>query len=705
MPVLLDALVKEGFLTREQVNDARDKQAGAKKPIHELLVEMGFLSEDDLIAVSSRVFGMPVSNLDEEKIDSSILKLISYDKARRYGVFPLRQTEDVLFLAMSDPRNIIALDDLELLTKLKIKPVLCTKSDINRYIEKYYYLNDALYDLLKNVADNPEVEMTETGSKGYDLKSAIDEHSPIIRLVNLILSDSVKMRASDIHIEPQEKSVDVRYRIDGQLKNVLSVPGEFSAYFLARIKVLAQLDIAEKRKPQDGRSGIIVDGRRIDLRISTVPTFYGEKAVIRLLDPKSGAVRLDEIVEGEEFETFREATERSQGLILIRGPTGSGKTTTLYAILNYVKGETKNIVTIEDPIEYLVQGISQIQVDPVRNVTFATGLRSILRQDPDIVLVGEIRDRETADIAFRASLTGHLVFSTLHTNNSAATITRVMDIGLEPFLISSSVILIAAQRLVRLICPYCREEYMPDKELVQRFKSYADKYNVTKFFRGDGCERCNFTGYSGRVAIFEILKMNEKLTKLVSEKASEDEIFREARKDGLETLAEAGVKKVAAGLTTLDEILSVADISEDVPEVEQPKEDKKTPRILIVDDEEDLLKILGKRLGDAGYEVVKAGNGREAIGAALVDQFDLIIMDVMMPVMDGFEATKILRSQLQTASIPIIMLTAKTDKESELQGLDAGADDYITKPFSSDKLLARVKMLLRRAGEKNEDSQ
>lgn len=707
MPALLKELIKEDLITQEQINDARDKQIGAKKPIHELLVEMGFLSEKDLVNVSSRIFKMPILNWDEEKVDASVLKLISYDKAKRYGVFPLSQTGSTLSLAMSDPHDIVALDDLKLFTKLKIKPVLSTKSNIKEYIEKYYHLNDALYDLLKNITNNPTVELAESGRKGYDIDGAVGEHSPIIRLINIMLSDALRMRASDVHIEPQEESVNVRYRIDGQLRNIMSVPHESSALFLARIKVLAQLDIAEKRKIQDGRSRIIVDGNQIDLRISTVPTFYGEKAVIRLLDPNAGTVKLKTIVSKKDFDTFSEAAERPQGIILITGPTGSGKTTTLYAILNHVKGETKNIVTIEDPIEYLISGINQIQVDPVRNVTFASGLRGILRQDPNIILVGEIRDRETADIAFRASQTGHLVFSTLHTNSSVATVARLMDIGLEPFLIASSVILIVAQKLVRLICPHCKSEYTPDEKMLSRFKGYIDRHGSMKFFRGDGCEQCNFTGYLGRVGIFEILKINADLKKLISEKASEDAIFREARKNGLETLAEAGVRKVAEGLTTLDEILNAADISdeimddadvpEEVSESEQPKEDDGNPRILIADDEADIRKILAKRLTVAGYEVVTAVNGREAVGIALGEQFDLIVMDVMMPVMGGFEAVKILRSKLRTASVPIVMLTAKKDKESELEGLDCGADDYITKPYDKDKLLARIKMLLKKS--------
>ena len=700
MSILIDALLRENLINREQLNDAKDKQMGAKKPIQELLVEMGFVKEEDLIRISSKVFNTPILNLDEENIDSSVIKLISYETAKRYGVFPVRQEGDALILAMTDPEDVVALDDIRLMINMEIKPVLSARSVISKGMEKYYHLDDALYDLLKNIVDDTKVEMAKEDRLGIEMLKG--ERSPVVRLANLILSDAVKSRASDVHIEPQENFVEIRFRIDGDLKNIMKVPYKLHAPLVTRIKILAKLNIAESRKPQDGRTSILVNDRKIDLRISTIPTFYGEKVVVRLLDPKEAKIELNKIgFPEEELNIFIETINRPEGMILVTGPTGSGKTSTLYAALNFIKSETTNIITIEDPVEYLIDGLNQIQVNTFKNVTFATGLRNILRQDPDVILVGEIRDKETAEIAFRSSLTGHLVFSTLHTNNSVSSITRLLDIGLESYLISSTLILIVAQRLVRLICPHCKEEYTPDKKIMDKFRIYIDKFNIEKFYKGKGCQQCGFTGFLGRTAIFETLKITEKLKNLITRRSPEDLIFKEARKSGLKLLAESGMEKVAKRRTTLEEIAKVAEVVEEEGISKKPGEARENPKILVADDEEDILEILEIRLSNAGYEVIKARDGREAVEYAFKEKPDLIVMDVMMPVMDGFEATKTLRSKLATAAIPVLMLTAKRDKESELKGLEVGADDYLTKPFDKDKLLARIRMLLRRSDRKD----
>jgi type IV pilus assembly protein PilB len=696
----VNVLLEGNLITEKQLKDAKDKQIGAKKPIQELLVEMDFIKEEDLIKISSKVFDMPVLELRKEEIDSSATKLISYDVAKRYGVFPVRKEKDALLLAMSNPQDIIALDDIRIMTNMKIKPILSTKSDIANFIERYYQLDDTLYDLLKNIVDDTKIELVKEAKAGQEVfedETLKGNQSPVVRLTNLILGDAVKERSSDIHIEPQENFVEVRYRIDGDLKSIMKIPKDLHARLIACIKILAEMDIAETRKPQDGRARILVGERKVDLRISIIPIFYGEKVVLRILDTKEARIELDKIgFQPGELDVFAEAINRPQGMVLVTGPTGSGKTSTLYAALNFIKSETKNIITIEDPVEYLIDGINQIQINPVKDVTFAKGLKSILRQDPNIILVGEIRDKETAEIAFRASLTGHLVFSTLHTNNSVSTITRLLDIGLEPYLISSSIILIVAQRLVRSICPHCKQEDIPDKKLMDKFGTCIDQLGIRKFYKGKGCERCNFSGFLGRIAIFEILKFDEKIRSLISNRSHEDLIFKEAKKRGFKTLAESGVEKVAKGMTTLEEVAEVAGVIEEANIIERPMEIREKPKILIADDEEDILKVLEKRLSDTGYEVVKAVNGMEAVECAFREKPDLVVMDVMMPEMDGLEATKILRSRLETAVIPILMLTAKKDKESELKGLDVGADDYVTKPFDKDKLLARIKMLLRR---------
>jgi type IV pilus assembly protein PilB len=699
MTDLASVLVQEGFITTEQLQDAKNKQFGAKKPLQELLVEMGFISEEALHKVVSRVSNMPLMD-PEEPTDHSLLNLISFETARCYGVFPLRKEEGKLLLAMSNPADIMAIDDVKASAGIPVKPILATKSQIVKLIEENYHLSDMLYDLLKNSVIDTKISLIKEEAGGthiLDIGLLKGESSSAVKLVNLMLGDAVKMRSTDIHIEPQEHFVSVRYRIDGELKSIMKVPSDLHPRLVARIKILAGLDIAETRMAQDGRVKILVNDRRVDLRISIIPTFYGEKIAIRLLDQQEAKTILDKIgLEKEELGRFCQALGKPQGMILVTGPTGSGKTSTLYAALNFIKSETKNIITVEDPIEYLIEGVNQMQLNPAKEVTFVNSLRNILRQDPNVIFIGEIRDRETADIAFRASQTGHLVLSTLHTNNAVTSITRLVDLGLEPYLIVSSLSMVVAQRLVRLICPHCKEEYIPDPALLREFGQLLEQSGIKKFYRGKGCQQCDFSGFLGRTAVFEIMEVNEAIRTLVTARGSEHQIFQAAQNNGLRTLAESGLKKIAQGLTTLEEILRLVDISRQEQMVKIPAVSGGATKLLIVDDEEDILLTLAKRLETAGYAVVKARNGKEAIEMVFKESPDLIIMDVNMPSMDGFEATRILRSKLATASIPIVLLTAKQDKESELSGLDAGADDYITKPYDKDKLLARIKMLLRR---------
>jgi type IV pilus assembly protein PilB len=700
MARLIDALLEKNLITREQLQDARDKQIGAKKPIHELLIEMGFLQEEKLVEIASNILHLPVMDLENESIDTDALKLFSYEYAKSHGVFPVKKANGKLFLAMSDPQDISTLEDARIIAGMEIQPVLCAKSAISKFIEKFYLVDDAIYDLMKNIVEDTKVALLAEGKErkdNFDKEALKDDLAPVVRIVNLILSEAVKSRASDIHIEPFDKFVEVRYRVDGFLKNIMKIPKRLSSALIARIKILSDLDIAETRKSQDGRIKMIIGAEKIDLRISIMPAFYGEKAVIRVLDARQAQVDLTNIgFQKDELDIFKEALHRPQGMILITGPTGSGKTSTIYAALSEIKDETINIITIEDPVEYLIEGISQIEVNPVKDVTFATGLRSILRQDPNVILVGEIRDKETADIAFRSSLTGHLVFSTLHTNNAVASIIRLRDIGLDPYIIASSLALVVSQRLVRVICPHCKQSYEPESRIKDKFKALIQQTGIKSFYQGKGCEKCNYNGFAGRTAIFEVLKIDGQLKELISNDASESEIFEQAKKSKFKTLAESGILKVSKEITTLEEIDRVTDVVAKTDITEQERENDKATRILIVDDEDDIRKVVAKRINAAGYETIEAANGQEAVEMVFKEAPDLIIIDLMMPVMGGIEATKKIKSNLQTASIPIMMLTAKQDKASELQGIDSGADDYITKPFDNDKLIARVKMLLRR---------
>ncbi|MCX5707752.1 MAG: ATPase, T2SS/T4P/T4SS family [Candidatus Omnitrophica bacterium] len=699
MTDLINALIQEGLITHENVRDAQDKQLGAKKPLQELLVEMGFISEEKLIEVASKTFATPLADV-QETIDPAVSRLIPFELARRFGVFPLRMQERKLILAMSNPVDVMAIDGISSLTGLQVEPVLATRSRIMQMTEENYHIDDTVYDLLKNTSSDFKVSVLKedvADVQALESASKEKEDSSLVKLVNLILGDAIKMRASDIHIEPQDTFAAVRYRIDGNLKNIMNVPSELQPRLVARIKILAGLDVAERMKAQDGRIKILIGEHKVDLRINTVPTFYGETIALRLLDHQAANVDLNKIgLEPEELGKFSKAVKRPQGIILVTGPTGSGKTSTLYAALNFVKSETKHVITIEDPIEYLIEGINQIQLNPAKEMTFATSLRSILRQDPNIVLIGEIRDRETAEIAFQASQTGHLVLSTLHTMNSVSSITRLVDIGLEPFLIASSLIMVVAQRLVRLICPFCKGEYTPDAGEQEKFHSVIERFGLNKFYRGKGCQQCNFTGYLGRKAVFEIMEVNDAICALINSKAPESAILQEAQRNGLRTLADSAVRKVADGLTTWEEISRVVDISKQETAVQKQEIPGGAVKILIVDDEPDLLQILEKRLRDSGYVIVQGHDGAEAVEMAHKERPDLIIMDINMPAMDGFQATKALRSTLATASIPIMLLTARQDVASEVAGLDAGADDYMVKPYDKDKLLARVKLLLRK---------
>lgn len=728
MTNLLDALVQRKLISLEQIEDAQIKQIGAQRPIHDLLVEMGYLKEESLLGVFSELFHLPVVYLGAETIPGDVLKLLSFDQVKRYGVMPLRVEDNKLIVAMSNPQDVSAIDDLGAIVGLMVKPVLARKSDIADCIEKHYLLDDSIYDLMKNIVDDAKVELIKEGkeNQGFlDVDALKGDKSPVVRLVNLILSDAVKARSSDIHIEPYEEFVEVRYRIDGYLKNIMKVPKKMHASLAVRIKILSEMDISETRQPQDGRCSVLIDDHKIDLRISIVPTFHGEKIVIRLLDKFQEKKHIDHIgFHADDLAVFKEIIQRPQGMVLVTGPTGSGKTSTLYAALGFIKNETKNIVTIEDPVEYLTEGINQIQVNPIKNVTFASGLRSILRQDPNVILVGEIRDLETAQIAFRAALTGHMVFSTLHTNNAISTIIRLLDLGLEPYLIGSSIQLVLAQRLVRKICLSCRQEIQDEGELRkihEKFENFIQKYQIKQFFKGAGCEVCHYTGFRDRTALYEMLPVHDRLKKLISEKASEEAMITTARESHFKTLMDAGAEKVKLAITTMEEVERVCGasfdsdfdkdqkaedkdfwapqaVSEDVQRIteELRKAVNKRFTILIVDDEPDIRIVLKACLESYGYSVIEAEDGEQGVRKAHQERPDLVIMDMMMPKVDGLSAIKKIRCDLETASIPIVMLTAKTDKVSEIHALDAGADDYIFKPFDRDKLLARIRMLLKR---------
>jgi type IV pilus assembly protein PilB len=501
--------------------------------------------------------------VENYSIPPEVIDEVPETLARQYVLIPISKTGDSLTVAMSDPLNIMALDDLKMLTGRNIEVMVSPASEIDVAIDKYYgrgtdHAEQAIYDTLEGKADGEELEVVaEEEIELGKLKEEAQE-APIIQLANLILVNAIEAGASDIHVEPFEKELRIRYRVDGTLADVKSPPKSIHAALVSRLKIMSDLDIAEHRLPQDGRFRIRYKSREIDFRVSSLPTYHGEKVVIRILDKGQLTLDIEKLgFEEQPLAAFLEAIKQPYGLLLLSGPTGSGKTTTLYATLHKLNSPDVNVVTVEDPVEYELFGINQVQAHPEIGLTFAAGLRSILRQDPDIVMVGEMRDEETADIAIKAALTGHLVLSTVHANDAASVITRLLDMGMEPFLVASSLIAAAAQRLLRRICIHCKEPFQPPPEALEEIQYEMDNGGPPTFYKGRGCTKCNSTGYRGRLAVIEVMSNAKELEELAVTRAPATEIKRAAVKLGMKTLRQNALAKAARGLTTIDEVLRV----------------------------------------------------------------------------------------------------------------------------------------------------
>ncbi|GIX44337.1 MAG: type IV-A pilus assembly ATPase PilB [Candidatus Sumerlaea sp.] len=559
---LAEMLVRDNVITQDELEHALELQEKQGGSLGSILIDNKYANEWEIAAAIGKQLNVPFITLSHYEIDPSILKSIPEDLVRKYQIVPIDKTGDTLTVALSDPSNIYLLDELRLLTNCKIVPVISFESDIKEAIERYYPKSEsALDEMLKEISDEEtavlealESGMTEPAEAELDEGEVEATDAPVIQLVNLIVHDAIRMRASDIHIEPYEKELRLRYRIDGVLHEMKAPPKKFQNAIVSRIKIMSDLDIAERRLPQDGRFKVTVQGRSIDFRVSTCPTVFGEKVVIRILDRGNLMLNLTDLgMDPEVLAGFEAQIRAPWGMILVTGPTGSGKSTTLYSALNTINDPRKNIMTIEDPVEYQLRGINQVQVHPEIGLTFAEGLRSFLRQDPDIIMVGEIRDKETAEIAVKAALTGHLVLSTLHTNDAPSTINRLTNMGVEAFLVTASVNLIVAQRLVRRICENCKQFYDPPAELLRSLQIPED----AKFARGAGCDRCLNSGYKGRVALYELLHLSDAMRDKIIEGISTTQLKRMAIQEGMITLRRAGLQKVAQGVTTIDEVLSV----------------------------------------------------------------------------------------------------------------------------------------------------
>ncbi len=561
-----EILLRAKLITEEQLQNALDEQAQLGGRLGEHLIRLGYVTEEDILDCLSQQYGVPSINLRHFDIDESIVRLIPADVARKYQFVPVSKTGATLTVAMSDPTNVFAMDDITFITGYRVEPVVASEEALREALDKYYGTTHAI-ELKKVMDDLSTVEEVgvldvieeEEEMDVADLEAGADE-APVVRLVNLILSDAIKRGASDIHVEPYERSYRVRFRIDGILYEIMNPPLKLKEAITSRIKILSKLDIAEKRLPQDGRIKLKMKLagklKELDFRVSTIPTLHGEKVVLRLLDKENLQLDMTRLgFEKPSLKRFEDAILQPYGMVLVTGPTGSGKTNTLYSALSRINTPEVNIMTAEDPVEFQLPGVNQVQMKESIGLNFAAALRSFLRQDPNIVLVGEIRDFETAEIAIKAALTGHLVLSTLHTNDAPSTINRLMNMGIEPFLVATSVNLICAQRLVRRICAKCKEpEDVPLQALLNVGFPEAEAPNI-QLQRGRGCDVCNNTGYKGRVGLFEVMEVTDDIRELILSGATAVELRRKALEEGMISLRQSGLQKIKEGVTTIEEVV------------------------------------------------------------------------------------------------------------------------------------------------------
>ncbi|MGM0607489.1 MAG: GspE/PulE family protein [Candidatus Muiribacteriota bacterium] len=565
------ALVEAGLVNKENMIKSLAEHKKSGEGLVYILLKNKYISQKKLLEFYEKKLKISYANLSNYLIDPKVVKTIPRNIAQQYRLIAILRVKNTLSVAMVDPLDSFIIDSLKNITGCEIKPLVSTEQEISEAINKYYDMEEKV----SKISDTNELHnytqkihgIEDLGFKNFDAVSITQgEGAPVIKLVNLIMEKAVEYGASDIHVEPDDKVVRTRFRIDGMLQEVMSLPKKLEAPVVSRIKVISNLDIAEKRVPQDGRVKIKSSDKELDVRVSTFPTVHGEKVVIRILDKQSEVFNLEELGFSKDvLKSFSSVIVKPNGIILVTGPTGSGKSTTLYSAMDKINSIDKNIVTIEDPVEYQLPLINQSQVNPKAGYEFANGLRSILRQDPDVVMVGEIRDYETAEISIRAALTGHLVFSTVHTNDSAGAVTRLIDMGVEPFLVASSVICMMAQRLVRKICPDCKTEVNMKKDVLNKIFSLAkvEPDKNQKIYVGRGCQKCKFSGYKGRIAINEIMIPNEKIRELIVLKSATSVIKTEARKSGMFTLREDGLRKVLAGITTIEEVVRVTQMDDE----------------------------------------------------------------------------------------------------------------------------------------------
>jgi type IV pilus assembly protein PilB len=732
-----ELLVRAGLLDPAALSRAREAQQKQPTSLVKALGALGLADEDSICTAIAEALHLERLSENKPEILPDVLALLPGDFCRKRMVLPLTLQGKTLRVAFANPMDYVTIQDVEFRSGKRVSAVVASESLILSLLDQCYAADVATLEDLPAEDPHGEVESLEdTEFEIHDpAKLAKDtKMPPVIRLVNLILSGAAQSGASDIHMEPKESHLQVRYRVDGLLRDVLKVSKNQQDAAISRIKIISGMDIADRRRPQDGRSRLRFEGKRIDLRVSTLPTQFGEKVVVRLLDGKRAQVTMEQLnLTPDNQRTFESMLSRSQGMILVTGPTGSGKTSTLYTALNWVKSPTKNIITVEDPIEYQLDGVNQVQINTRAGVTFAAGLRSILRQDPNIILVGEIRDRETAGIGLEAAQTGHLLLSTLHTNDAPGAVTRLLDLGIEPFLISSAVIGILAQRLVGRPCPACQVSQPPVADLIEKAGGASRLPPGANWVEARGCPECRESGYKGRIAVHELLIVNDEVRELITRRGSEHAIRKAARNAGMRTLLEDGILKAAQGLTTLADVVRVVASDESAvhkehatrPEplasvsdsVSVPMDDAPAPasstappaqreaapklsgsedkqRVLVVEDSATIASVVKYFLELEGFEVLVAKDGEAGLESARRDRPNVIVTDCNMPGMDGMTMVKELRRAESTRDVAVLMLTSEEGIEKEAQALEAGVDDYIVKPVEPRRLAARVRSVL-----------
>ncbi|UPT75555.1 MAG: Flp pilus assembly complex ATPase component TadA [Elusimicrobiota bacterium] len=662
------------------------------------LLRRGAVTKGALAEALLTQYGIRFVEPRRDSLDKLALSLVPEKLCHEHSLVPVRLDGDDIEVLMANPLDAVALDAVAAASGRRAAAAFGLPDKIEELIAAGYGSDTAIFDLLKKMPEEAGVEVLaaeEPRAEGFELSGV---SQPVTRLANLILAQAVRLQASDIHIEHDDKVTNIRYRIDGDLRSMMKLPKAIGeGPLVSRIKIMARLDVADRRRPQDGRAELMVGTEEIGLRVSTIPTSFGEKAVLRILDRRSAEVPLEALgMRPELLERLVALASSESGMLLVTGPTGSGKTTTLYSLLHRVKSDLLNVVTVEDPIEYRLAGINQVQVNDKAGMSFASVLRSVLRQDPDVVLVGEIRDRETADIAFQAALTGHLVLSSLHTNDSTSAVARLLDMGVERFKMGPALLGVAAQRLVRRVCPDCRAERAPEPALAERLRKAG---LPVRAYKGRGCERCSFTGLRGRVALTELLDLRSPEARRAVDAAPAAAVLRaEAGAKGwLSTLSDDALWHIAHGDVTPDD--GAFYLEPPLPAgvaAPQPPAAPARRRVLIVDDVRDNRLVMEAALSMDGYDLVQAAGGAEALAEISRTKPDFVLLDLMMPEIDGFAVLKTLRGEMGLGDLPVMIVTAMGENESHALALELGADDYMTKPFSPKVLRARVKARFRR---------